>query len=110
MIKTQTVMKKIFCLLLIVIATVEIKAQNVGIGTITPTAKLEVSGGDAKVNTMTVGLGNNGIATNTVIGYQALQANTTGAYNSSVGYRSLFNNSTGQENVAQGYQTLFSNT
>ncbi|HNK97928.1 MAG TPA: hypothetical protein PKO19_07445, partial [Chitinophagales bacterium] len=50
----------------------------VGIGTTTPAEKLDVSGGDARINTLTVGLGKNGLYANTVLGMSALQSTTTG--------------------------------
>jgi hypothetical protein len=50
---------------------------NVGIGTSTPGAKLDVSG-DAAINGVTVGRGGGNVATNTVSGLGNLQFNTTG--------------------------------
>lgn len=41
---------------------------NVGIGTINPLYKLDVSGGDARFNGVVVGLGSGSIASNTVVG------------------------------------------
>ena len=49
---------------------------NVGIGTATPTAKLDVVGGDAVINGVTVGRGSGNVLENTTNGYQALYANT----------------------------------
>lgn len=40
---------------------------NVGIGTSTPSAKLEVAGGDAIINGITVGRGPGNIASNTIV-------------------------------------------
>ena len=83
---------------------------------------------DITVNTITVGLGSNSVATstavgyqslhsptnsgvgNTGIGYQALFSNTTGVANTAIGRASLFSNTTGQSNTAIGYNSLGSNT
>jgi hypothetical protein len=73
---------------------------NVGIGTIAPTAKLEVTGGDAMINGVRVGRGSGNIASNTAIGYTALISNTTGASNTALGNRALANNTTGPYNTA----------
>ena len=54
---------------------------NVGIGTATPSKKLEVAGSDALINGVTIGLGGGNVATNTVVGNLALQANTSGNRN-----------------------------
>jgi hypothetical protein len=47
---------------------------------------------------------------NTAVGYQALQANTTGTDNTANGVQALFSNTTGGTNTANGLQALFSNT
>ena len=46
----------------------------------------------------------------TALGYQALQANTTGNQNTAVGHQALWSNTTGQENTAVGMQALRANT
>ena len=61
-------------------------------------------------HTVRVGLGTASIATNAVLGTEALNANTTGAYTTSVGYRSLYANTTGSQSTAVGYQALTANT
>lgn len=76
----------------------------------TPRALLDVMGGDALINTLNLGLGHNSIATNTVLGYQGLNANTTGAWNVSLGYQALKANTSGALNVAIGYIALAVNT
>jgi len=43
--------------------------------------------GDAKVNTLTVGLGGGQVSTNTAVGKSALVANTTGDSNTAIGYQ-----------------------
>ncbi len=60
-------------------------AGKVGIGTITPLAKLDVNG-DALINLLTVGRGGGNIVSNTANGYRALYSNTTGSYNTANGY------------------------
>jgi hypothetical protein len=47
---------------------------------------------------------------NVGVGYQALRANTTGAYNAAHGYRALYSNTTGSYNAATGASSLLSNT
>jgi len=81
----------------------------VGIGTAAPISKLEVFGGDARINGITVGLGSGFIGTNTVVG-KALGLNTTGFYNTAVGASVLTNNSTGYRNTAMGYQSMLNTT
>jgi trimeric autotransporter adhesin len=101
---------------------------NVGIGTSSPAAKLDVSGYDALVNGLTVGKGGSSNTTNTAfgsnallanyigggsncaIGYVALTANTSGSYNTGCGAYSLYSNTTGAENTALGISTLYKNT
>ena len=53
---------------------------NVGIGTYTPGAKLEVVGGDVIINDLTLGRGLGNQPQNTAFGYHALDTNTTGNY------------------------------
>jgi hypothetical protein len=103
---------------------------EVGIGTTSPTATLDVNGtvnaatsfnlggtafafgsyanqnaffGFAGNATMTGGL-------NTAIGYQALFVNTTGYDNTATGYAALVANTTGYANAATGYAALANNT
>ena len=93
------------------------------------TNKLQVTGSakitlDTTIHTLTVGLGTNSLANNTVLGYQAGsgansgtggnvfigyqngKANTSGQYNTSLGYQCLLNNTTGILNIGIGYQAL----
>ena len=50
-----------------------------------------ISGGDAKINGVTVGTGSGGFG-NTIVGNNALNANTTGNSNTAVGELVLYNN------------------
>lgn len=82
----------------------------VGIGTIAPKAKLEVSGGDAIIYGVSVGRGSGAITTNTAIGSGALRSNTTGNFNTANGLYALRSNTTGAANTANGVNALLSNT
>jgi trimeric autotransporter adhesin len=82
---------------------------SVGIGTSSPSALLDVDG-DALVNGLTVGLGAGSVASNTAVGYQALDSNTTGSGNVANGLQALYSNTTGDNNTANGYRALYSNT
>jgi hypothetical protein len=81
---------------------------NVGIGTTVPGKKLEVST-DALISTLTVGRGNNEVASNTAIGYQALNANTNGDNNTAIGYQALNQVTEGAGNTAIGRNAGSSN-
>jgi hypothetical protein len=82
---------------------------NVGIGTDIPRAKLDVNG-DALINDLTVGRGAGNISTNTALGLNALDANTTGTFNTAVGKDALLSNTTGSSNTAIGLNALDGNT
>ncbi len=106
------------------------ESGRVGINTITPIATLEVAGGDARINGLTLGRGrgndttNTAIgfkaldnsdlfsfrANNTAIGYEALAANTAGSLNTAVGSQALRSNTSGASNTATGYEALDGNT
>ncbi|MBI2443517.1 MAG: MerR family transcriptional regulator, partial [Candidatus Levybacteria bacterium] len=105
---------------------------NIGIGTTSPTNRLQVldlvgfdatSSGtflgyrtgyaNSAVGSVFVGYEagfRNTTNPNTAVGYQALRANTTGSFNTANGYQSLYSNSTGSQNTALGYQSLYSNS
>ncbi len=86
-------------------------AGNVGIGTTTPQAKLEIVNGDAKINGITIGRGNGiGGNLNTAFGVTALVSNTTGSFNTATGFAAMQLNSSGSNNTANGYAALFKNS
>ncbi|QDP50073.1 MAG: hypothetical protein Unbinned3459contig1000_83 [Prokaryotic dsDNA virus sp.] len=65
---------------------------------------------DAKINTLTVGLGASGVTNNTALGYNALAANVNGGGNLALGYAALAQNTSGGNNTAAGYGALNSNS
>ena len=83
---------------------------NVGIGTTTPSAKLDVNG-DALINGLTVGQGAGTSAFgNTVFGKTALDSITTGRRNVAIGNEALLDNTVGNHNIALGYRSLENNS
>lgn len=79
----------------------------------TSNAQLTVIGQDAYINGITVGKGgNNGIdrPTNTAIGANSLEANTSGTNNTAIGSGALKSNQTASSNTAVGSQALQFNT
>ena len=79
---------------------------NVGIGTALPTSKLTVSG-DALINGVTVGKGNNSVFSNTALGANALSSVSAGVGgNTAIGYNALSNAAlAGQGNTAIGWNS-----
>lgn len=75
---------------------------KVGIGTAYPSSLFEVSGGDAKVNGLTIGMGAGSMTANTTFGNNALFNNTTGNNNTTLGYHALISNTEGNNNTAVG--------
>jgi hypothetical protein len=65
---------------------------------------------DAVVNGVNIGLGGGSISTNTRVGVNALQNNTTGSDNTANGASALLSNTTGSNNTANGYFALRQNT
>ncbi len=63
-----------------------------------------VNGGDALINTLTVGLGSGQIATNTALGVSALAANTTGNQLTAIGYQAGLSNTDAVDNTFIGFQ------
>jgi hypothetical protein len=74
---------------------------NVGIGTTTPTAKLDVNG-DALINGVIVGRGAGNDASNTIIGNTAFINNTSGQENVVIGANAGGNITTGNANIILG--------
>ncbi len=83
---------------------------NIGIGTSSPSAKLQVTGGDAIINGITVGRGKGAGVANTAAGDQALFSNTTGFGNTALGDYVLYHNTSGRQNTGNGTYSLFYNT
>jgi hypothetical protein len=71
--------------------------------------KLQISN-QVEINGLTIGSANADISTNSVIGYQSLNANTSGFQNSAFGYQALLFNTSGANNTAIGYQAGDANT
>ena len=74
------------------------------------TAGIIVSGNTNTLAGVTVGLGAGSISSNTAIGLNALNANTTGAENAAFGTSALIANTTGGYNTAIGTVALQANT
>ncbi|MBA4242147.1 MAG: hypothetical protein C0448_15590 [Sphingobacteriaceae bacterium] len=84
-------------------------SAKIGLGTITPTFKLEVTE-DASFNGVRVGRGNGNISNNTTVGFSTLNSNTSGANNTAVGFKALELNTSGGQNTAMGDNALAHNT
>ena len=65
---------------------------------------------DAIISSLRLGKGNNYIETNTGLGVQILNDNTSGYQNVALGYQSLFKNTTGYYNTAIGSGSMLFNT
>jgi hypothetical protein len=65
---------------------------------------------DSFINGARIGEGRGDISSNTVFGFNALNANTTGRFNSALGYEALLLNTDGSANSAMGHQALRANT
>ena len=66
-------------------------------------------GHSLSINSIIVGRGAGNLTTNTVLGFQALQTNSTGFSNTAVGSQALQNNTT-ENNTAIGFQALVNQT
>lgn len=82
---------------------------NIGIGIENATARLEVVGGDAKINGLTIGTGGGNSPANIAVGLQALYNNVSGFSNTVYGSNSLYSNISGYDNSAMGENALYSN-
>lgn len=103
-------MKRITSLLVtMLVLTTCLLAQNVGIGTTTPVALLDVAG-DISINGLKLGRGSGNSDQNIRFGTQSMINNTTGIRNIALGYYTLYLNSTGNYNVALGAFSLLNNT
>jgi len=74
------------------------------------TGAVNLGGYDLTVNGLTIGLGLGAKATNTAIGFQTLQSNTTGTINTAIGYQAMASNTSGWLNTAVGKEVLNGNT
>ncbi|MBN1338668.1 MAG: tail fiber domain-containing protein [Bacteroidales bacterium] len=91
---------------------------NVGIGTKEPGSTLEVAGhiwqsGTGGSTFLGYQAGESDDLSdnkNVAVGYQALQANTTGNDNCAIGFMSMPDNTTGENNIAYGFASLYENT
>jgi len=82
-----------------------LEIQTVGTTAITIDASQNVT-----IDGLTVGQGAGNVASNTAVGKDALDANTTGARNTAVGESSLSSVTSGARNTGVGRATLFANT
>jgi len=93
------------------LSTVFFNSGNVGINSTTDAGyKLDVVGGDARFNSVIVGRGAGSVASNTVVGNDALFNNTTGNKNTAIGSAALYSNETGLQNTAVGQSALGANS
>lgn len=84
---------------------------NVLVNTTTDSGfKFDVVGGDARINTLTIGLGGGQVSTNIALGLNALGDNTTGYDNTAIGTQALGDNTIGEASTAVGYYALQKNT
>jgi hypothetical protein len=71
--------------------------------------RLDVVGADSRFNGIRAGLGAGQVATNTVFGNGALNANTSATSNTAIGYEAIKSTTTGTDNTALGYFALRGN-
>ena len=70
---------------------------------------LTVAGQDAYINGISIGRGKGNVSSNTAVGYNILNNNTTGTTNNAIGSNALAKNTTGSYNIAVGYAALANN-
>tara|TARA_B100000809_G_scaffold56957_1_gene53021 strand:+ start:627 stop:4328 length:3702 start_codon:yes stop_codon:yes gene_type:complete len=80
--------------------------DSIGIGTTTPSVKLEVTE-DILVNGLTIGKGGGSVSNNTAIGFGALSSNLGAVENTAIGVGALTSNLTGYANTAIGAYALY---
>ncbi len=94
----------------LVTGTITDNGTKVGIGTVTPTALLDVNG-DARINGLRIGKGNSNVSNNIVVGSDsALFNNFSGNSNIAIGKGAMKANTSGSSNVAIGNLALYKNT
>ena len=85
---------------------------NVGIGTMSPSEKLDVNG-NVNINSVYKIAGNTVLSTpgsNTFLGIDAGLSNTAGSYNTFAGYEAGYSNTTGLDNTFSGNRAGYYNT
>lgn len=85
------------------------KSGSAGIPYTGATAAVDLGTYDLKLNGLTVGKGSGAVSSNTVLGSNALQSNTTGSDNTAIGLIALQNNTIGNVNTAVGKTALRDN-
>lgn len=69
----------------------------------------DLSQADVNIHGLTVGQGSGNVSTNTTVGFEALNSNSSGNKNTAIGYEALYS-STSSNNDALGYQAQKYNT
>jgi hypothetical protein len=69
----------------------------------------KLTNGDLEINDVRIGRGGGNVASNTVVGLNALNSNTTGNNNTSIGASACANTKSGQLNTAIGSQAMLNN-
>ena len=85
-------------------------AGGLGVGQDLTVAGVLRVGQDSYINGVRIGRGAGNVYSNTTLGINALNANTTGGQNSATGFSALYVNTTGTNNSATGYLALYRNT